>query len=63
MALDKKNMMAMLNSPEGMRATCLVSMTQEAKARYAAFAKKHGMSMSSLTRVAIEKFIKEGEEI
>lgn len=48
-------------SGESVRATCLISMTQEEKERYAAFVKSRGMSMSSLTRVAIEKFIEDEE--
>ena len=73
--MAKKNMAPMLNgfeasakyehvkSGENVRTTSLISMTQEEKERYKAFAKARGMSMSSLARIAIEKFIEESKEV
>lgn len=49
-------------SGKNVRATSLISMTQEEKERYTAFAKAHGMTMSSLVRIAIEKFIEKSKE-
>lgn len=72
--MSKKDMAPMLNgfetstkrehvaSGENVRATSLISMTREEKERYKEFAKARGMSMSSLVRIAIEKFIEESKE-
>ena len=46
---------------ENTRATCLISMTQKEKEHYTEFAKAHGMSLSSLARLAIEKYMSEEE--
>lgn len=52
-----------VTSGKKVRATSLISMTQEEKERYTAFAKAHGMTMSSLVRIAIEKFIEKNKGI
>lgn len=44
------------------RATAFISMTQAEKKRYTELAKAHGMSMSSLVRLAIEKFMEENKK-
>jgi hypothetical protein len=48
-------------SGENTRATCLISMTHKEKERYTEFAKSHGMSVSSLARLAIEQYMSEEE--
>lgn len=53
---------ASVASGESVRATSLISMTQEEKERYTVFAKVHGMSMSSLVRIAIDEFIEGSKE-
>ena len=50
-------------SGKDVRATSLISMTREEKERYKEFAKVRGMSVSSLVRIAIEKFIEESKVV